>query len=329
MKSPRRTPASIAAYVAALPKPAQAAVRQILRTIRLAAPGAEERISYQIPAFTLDGQYLLYVAAFKNHVGVYPAPTGDAAFDALAAPYRSGKATLRFMLDEPLPLELITAVVKFRKRAMLEHARKKASAAAMILTGEVLEGIRARGDHLRLPALAAAVRQERRHTADRRRAAADSGRHRDRATRHLGRRRAAGGLRLSRGRRRRHQPAQRLRALSHRLRPAPSGSARGAPDSSGAHRRRARSPLGTPRSARRRGARGPVDATRPRGDSRSRRPPGGRPVPAGRAGAAAVQGQRPEVEGVGADREPRDRLPPVAAGPRRARGLESRPRGVT
>ena len=127
-KTTRRTPGSIAAYVAALPKPSQIAVRQILRTIRQAAPGAEERISYQIPAFTLDGQYLIYVAAFKNHVGVYPAPKGDAAFDAMAAPYRSGKATLRFMLDQPLPLAIITAAVKFRKRAMLEHARKKAAA---------------------------------------------------------------------------------------------------------------------------------------------------------------------------------------------------------
>jgi len=125
--TPRSTPASIAAYVAALPKPAQAAVRQILRTIRQAAPGAEERISYQIPAFRLDGQNLIYVAAFKNHVGVYPAPKGDAAFDAMVAPHRSGKATLRFMLDEPLPLAIVTAAVKFRQRAMLEHARKKAA----------------------------------------------------------------------------------------------------------------------------------------------------------------------------------------------------------
>ena len=127
-KTARRAPASVAAYVAALPTAAQTAVRQILRTIRQAAPGADERISYQIPAFTLDGQYLIYVAAFKHHVGVYPAPRGDAAFDAKVARYRSGKATLRFMLDEPLPLAIVTAAVTLRKRALLERARKKAAA---------------------------------------------------------------------------------------------------------------------------------------------------------------------------------------------------------
>ena len=93
-----------------------------------AAPGAEERISYQIPSFKLGGQYLVYVAAYERHIGVYPAPTGDAAFNAAAKPYRSGKATLRFPLDEPVPLNLITGVVKFRKLEMLEHVRKKKAA---------------------------------------------------------------------------------------------------------------------------------------------------------------------------------------------------------
>ena len=88
----------------------------------------QERISYQIPAFKLGDQYLVYVAAFTHHVGVYPAPKGDAAFNAAVAPYRSGKATLRFKLDEPVPLELITEVVKLRKLDLLEHARKKAAA---------------------------------------------------------------------------------------------------------------------------------------------------------------------------------------------------------
>jgi uncharacterized protein YdhG (YjbR/CyaY superfamily) len=128
MKSSPASAASVDDYVAALPRKTQAVVRRILRTIRQAAPGAEERISYQIPAFKLDSQYLVYVAAFTHHVGVYPAPKGDAAFSAAAAPYRSGKATLRFELDEPVPLELITAVVKFRKLDMLAHARKKAAA---------------------------------------------------------------------------------------------------------------------------------------------------------------------------------------------------------
>ena len=88
----------------------------------------EERISYQVHAFKLGTQYLIYVAAFKAHIGVYPAPKGDPAFNAAVAPYRSGKATLKFPIDKPVPLELSTAAVKFRTRALLEHARKKAAA---------------------------------------------------------------------------------------------------------------------------------------------------------------------------------------------------------
>ena len=128
MKSPRTTAASISDYLAALPPGTRRVVRTVLDTIRKAAPGAEERISYQIPSFKLGGQYLVYVAAYERHIGVYPAPTGDAAFNAAVKPYRSGKATLRFPLDEPVPLKLVAGVVKFRKLAMLEYARKKKAA---------------------------------------------------------------------------------------------------------------------------------------------------------------------------------------------------------
>ena len=120
------TPSSVEAYLAALPANARRHVGKVRRAIRKAAPGVEERISYQIPAFKLGSRYLIYVAAFKSHIGIYPAPRGDRAFNAAVAPYRSGKATLRFALDEPLPLGLITAVVKLRKRALLEAARKGA-----------------------------------------------------------------------------------------------------------------------------------------------------------------------------------------------------------
>ena len=125
MKDARKVAATVPEYVAALPPKTRRVVRQVLATIRKAAPGVEERISYQIPAFKLDAGYLIYVAAFDRHIGVYPAPAGDAAFNAAVKPYRSGKATLRFALDEPVPLALITAAVKFRKLALLEHARKK------------------------------------------------------------------------------------------------------------------------------------------------------------------------------------------------------------
>ena len=122
----RVAPASVEAYLAGLPVKARTRINSVRRAIRKAAPGVEERISYQVPAFKLGTQYLIYVAAFKSHIGVYPAPQGDAAFNAAVAPYRSGKATLKFPLDRPVPLELIAAAVKLRKLAMLAAARKKA-----------------------------------------------------------------------------------------------------------------------------------------------------------------------------------------------------------
>ena len=122
----RVTPESVEAYLAGLPAKARTQVNRVRRAIRKAAPGVEERISYQVPAFKLGTQYLIYVAAFKAHIGVYPAPKGDGAFNAAVAPYRSGKATLKFPLDKPVPLELVIAAVKFRKLAMLAVARKKA-----------------------------------------------------------------------------------------------------------------------------------------------------------------------------------------------------------
>lgn len=126
MKPATAVPATIDDYIAGLPATAGTAVQRVRRAIRKAAAGVEERISYRIPAFTLGGQYLIYVAAFTSHIGVYPAPQGDAAFKVAAAGYRSGKATLRFPLDQPVPLELIAAVVRFRKLELLAQARKKA-----------------------------------------------------------------------------------------------------------------------------------------------------------------------------------------------------------
>jgi uncharacterized protein YdhG (YjbR/CyaY superfamily) len=127
MSEARGPAATVDEYIAALPPKTRALVERIRRTIRKAEPRVEEGISYRIPAFRLDGQYLVYVAAFANHVGVYPAPIGDEAFNAAAAPYRSGKATLQFQVDQPLPLDLILGVLTFRKRALIEHARARAA----------------------------------------------------------------------------------------------------------------------------------------------------------------------------------------------------------
>jgi uncharacterized protein YdhG (YjbR/CyaY superfamily) len=105
-------------YIARFPKEVREILENIRLTITKAAPGVEEKISYQIPAFTWKGAYLLYVAAYKGHIGLYPVPKGDAAFQASVAPYRSGKSTLRFPLDRRIPMGLIRKFVKVRMKSI-------------------------------------------------------------------------------------------------------------------------------------------------------------------------------------------------------------------
>ena len=107
----------IDAYITGCPADVQAILRKIRATIRKAAPRAEETISYRMPAFTLDGRNLVYFAAFKNHVGFYPAPTGIAKFKKALAAYEGGKGSVRFPLDRPIPYGLIARIVKFRASA--------------------------------------------------------------------------------------------------------------------------------------------------------------------------------------------------------------------
>jgi uncharacterized protein YdhG (YjbR/CyaY superfamily) len=110
-------------YIARFPKDAQKALKQVRATIRKTAPGAEETISYAIPTFTLGGRYLVYFAGFKNYIGFYPAPTGIAAFQKEFAPYKVGKGSVQFPLDEPMPLELIAKIVKFRVKENLQKTK--------------------------------------------------------------------------------------------------------------------------------------------------------------------------------------------------------------
>jgi uncharacterized protein YdhG (YjbR/CyaY superfamily) len=121
-------PATIDAYIAGFPVEAQAVLQKLRSLIRAAVPKAEERISYAIPAFNLDGRYIVYFSAAKEHVGLYPSPLGKTGFDAELKPYASGKATLRFSYDKPLPSALITKVVKFMAQAAAEGAVKKKAA---------------------------------------------------------------------------------------------------------------------------------------------------------------------------------------------------------
>jgi uncharacterized protein YdhG (YjbR/CyaY superfamily) len=108
---------TVADYIANAPPVARRALKQLRTAIKAAAPGITERISYRIPTFDLDGRYLLYIAAFKRHVSVYPVTSGMLAkYGKAVAPYRAGKGTLRFSLDAPVPIDLVTKLAKVRVR---------------------------------------------------------------------------------------------------------------------------------------------------------------------------------------------------------------------
>jgi uncharacterized protein YdhG (YjbR/CyaY superfamily) len=98
-------------YIASFPVDVQVKLDAVRAAMADAAPGTEQTITYDIPTFTLDGRYIVYFAGWKRHISVYPIPNADEAFEKELAPYVSGRGTLRFALDEPIPLELIRRVV--------------------------------------------------------------------------------------------------------------------------------------------------------------------------------------------------------------------------
>jgi uncharacterized protein YdhG (YjbR/CyaY superfamily) len=120
----RVKPESIDQYIAARPPKARAILRKLRSTIQRAAPEAEEIISYRIPAFRLHG-ILIYFAAFKNHIGVFPPIRGDAKLEAAVAKYAGAKGNLKFPLDAPIPYALIARIVKFRVKQNPAKARGK------------------------------------------------------------------------------------------------------------------------------------------------------------------------------------------------------------
>lgn len=127
MKTDQATPKTIDEYIAGFPKEVQARLKEIRKTIRKAAPAAEEKISYRIPAFALHGN-LIYFAAFKNHIALYPAPRGVAKFKDELSAYEGGKGTVQFPLDRPIPFDLISRIVKFRVEENLAGAKTKPKA---------------------------------------------------------------------------------------------------------------------------------------------------------------------------------------------------------
>ena len=125
MKSKKVIFKSIDEYIATFPKDVQKIMGKLRGTIKAAAPEAGEKISYNMPTFTLNGTYLVYFAGWKDHIAFYGAPRGHADFKEDLAAYESGAGTLQFPFDKPIPLKLITKIVKFRVAENLKRTDKK------------------------------------------------------------------------------------------------------------------------------------------------------------------------------------------------------------
>lgn len=109
-------PATVDEYVRAAPVEVQKILQEIRRTIHEVAPEVKERISYQIPTFSVGGRDLVHVAAWKHHISVYPVPVFDDPIDRDLGRYRAAKATVRFPLKEAVPYPLIARLVELRLR---------------------------------------------------------------------------------------------------------------------------------------------------------------------------------------------------------------------
>jgi uncharacterized protein YdhG (YjbR/CyaY superfamily) len=123
MPAIRRTHKTIDEYIRAQPTAVQAILRKVQDTIQAAAPRAIETINYGIPTFQLNGN-LVHFAAFEKHIGFYPTPAGIQAFQKDLSRYVSAKGSVQFPLDKPMPLGLITRIVKFRVKQQLKIAGK-------------------------------------------------------------------------------------------------------------------------------------------------------------------------------------------------------------
>ncbi len=124
MTTRQTTPKDIDEYIARFPEDIQEILEKIRMTIREAAPEADERISYQMPTFALEGN-LVHFAAYKNHIGFYPTPSGIEEFEEELSRYVGGKGSVKFPLDKPIPYDLITKIVRFRVNENLQRAETK------------------------------------------------------------------------------------------------------------------------------------------------------------------------------------------------------------
>lgn len=120
-----KKPKDINEYIAGFPEETQKILNQVRATIKKVAPRAEEKISYAIAAFTLNKMDLIYFAGYKNHIGLYPVPRGTEEFKKELSVFKGGKSTVQFPLDKPIPLRLITKIVKYRIKKNAEQAKAK------------------------------------------------------------------------------------------------------------------------------------------------------------------------------------------------------------
>ena len=111
-------------YIDTFPEDVQKILSELRQSIKESAPEAEETINYQMPTFTLNGN-LVHFAAFKNHIGFYPTPTGIEAFKEELAPYKGAKGSVQFPIDQPLPLPLIRKIVEYRVKENKQRKQKK------------------------------------------------------------------------------------------------------------------------------------------------------------------------------------------------------------
>ena len=111
-------------YILKFPPEIQEILNTLRKVIKESAPDAKEKISYQMPTFELHGN-LVHFAAFKNHIGFYPAPSGIEAFKQDLSEYKGAKGSVQFPIDKPLPYPLISRIVKFRVAENIKHAEGK------------------------------------------------------------------------------------------------------------------------------------------------------------------------------------------------------------
>lgn len=117
---------SIDEYIATFPKETQKILEELRAAIKKVAPDAEEKISYQMPTFFLKGN-LVHFAAYKNHIGFYPTPSGIEAFKKELSVYEGAKGSVQFPINKPLPLKLVRKLVKFRVAENMKNAQMKLS----------------------------------------------------------------------------------------------------------------------------------------------------------------------------------------------------------